>query len=1057
MTRSAIRSICVAALRCRYAIGCGVAALLCLAAWTLADDSPPRLPPAAKRQVEFAADIQPIFAKSCAKCHGADKQQAGLRLDRKADAFRGGDSGRVIEPGKSAESTLIHYVAGTDPDLLMPPKGQGERLTAEQIGLLRAWIDQGAKWSEATDAAATRVKSDHWSFQPVVRPSVPSVKNAVWVRNPVDNFVLAKLESLGIAPAPEADRATLIRRLSLDLRGLPPSTSEVDEFLSDTRSDAWQQLIDRFLASPHFGERWGRHWLDLARYADSDGYEKDTARPFAYKYRNWVIDAINNDLPFDQFTIEQLAGDLLPEATLEQKIATGFHRNTLTNKEGGVDQEEFRVAANVNRVSTTGAAWLGLTIGCAQCHTHKYDPITQREFYQFYAFFNSTNEVNIPAPSAAEVAAYEQKRPAYDAEHAKLVAALQDYEKHELPARQLAWEQTISPNDVSWTILEPASIESAGGAKFRKLVDGSYLATGKNPAADTYTIRVETPLHGITAFRLEVLDDPSLPAKGPGRVAHGNFVLSEFQVTAAPLGPSGPSNPAAIALQNPTADFAQGDSSSNNKASYMVAYAIDGKRETGWAIGPRFGQRHVAVFETKDDIGSEAGTVLTFTLEQQYGQQHTIGRLRLSATTAPRPVQADGLPDELPIILAIAPEKRTAKQKATLSAYFKTVDPEYVKLAAAVAAHEKQAPVLTSTQAQTIAATDKPRDTHVLIRGDFLRPGDDVSPGTLAVLNELKPATDRPTRVDLARWIVDPANPLTGRVTMNYWWQHLFGRGLVPTVEDFGIRGEPPTHPELLDWLASELIARHWSRKEMIRLIANSATYRQSSHTPAELLEKDPRNNWLARQNRYRLEAEVVRDLYLAASGLLIPKVGGPSVRPPLPAGVAELGYAGSIKWPESKGDDKYRRGLYIFFQRTVPYPMLTTFDAPDSNNACMRRERSNTPLQALTLLNDPVFVECAQSLGRRSVRESSESSTERIRHMFRLCLARDPRADELSRLAALYGDLLILARADQKGASDLAGGSREEASRGEAVFETAAAVALARVILNLDEFVVRE
>lgn len=1033
----------------------GVAAFLAAVntpAWLQAieNDSPKSgataLPPAAVRTVDFVKDIQPLFSQYCYKCHGPDKQQGGLRLDLKKAALDGGDSGKVIETPKSADSMLVEYVAGVDPDRVMPPKG--DRLTAEQVGLLRAWIDQGANWPE--DAPGNLLKkSDHWSFQSIRRPSLPAVKNASWVKNPIDAFILAKLELEGIAPAPEADRTTLIRRLYLDLLGLIPSPGEIDEFVHDTHPQAYERLVERILTSPHFGERWGRHWLDLARYADSDGYEKDNPRPHAYRYRDWVIDAINRDLPFDQFTIEQLAGDLLPNATLEQRMATGFHRNTLTNTEGGADQEEFRVAATVDRVNTLGSVWLGMTVGCAQCHTHKYDPLTQREYYQLFAFLNSISEVNIPAPTPDEAEAVAKAKAVFDVEHAPLVAAVTKFEAEQLPTRQVAWEQTLTtmaPAD--WTVLDPVSVVSQQGATFTRQADGSWLASGTNPERDLYTVTVKTKLGGITGFRLEVLPDEQLPNKGPGRVAHGNFVLSEFNVESAGSEETDARKP--VVLKNAKADFEQG--ASGKGVDFPIAHVLDGKPNTGWAVANQYGVRHVAIFECEAAL-SAAEQILVFKFDQQHGQQHTIGKFRLSATTATPPLRLDGMPEAVIAALKTPAAERNEAQRTSVAAYYKTVDPELAKLQAAVTLHQQKAPADPGTKAQTVSDLPQPRATHLLIRGDFLRKGDPVSTGTPIVLHPFTGASATATRLDLARWIMDSANPVTPRVTVNLWWQYLFGRGLAATVEDFGIRGEMPSHPALLDWLATELMVQKWSRKAMVQLIVNSATYRQSSRNRPELHERDPKNIWLSHQNRFRLEAEVVRDLYLTASGLLNRRIGGPSVRPPLPPGVAELGYAGSVRWPESTGADKYRRGLYIFFQRTVPYPMLMSFDAPDSNNACVRRERSNTPLQALTLLNDPVFFECAQALGRRAMTEQTASSEERVKHLFRTCLGRIPSDAEASRLWQLHAELKGQIAAQAGAAEKLAGAKPLPGDE----LETATSVTLSRILLNLDEFVVRE
>jgi mono/diheme cytochrome c family protein len=1026
----------------------GVSLAAPFAARATDDPDAPKLPPAAESKVDFAKDIRPIFARSCYDCHGPKKHKGGLRLDRKAEALIGGDSGPILERGKSAESRLIEFVAGVDPDLIMPPKG--ERLSAQEIGLLRAWIDQGASWPDTADGEAAQAKpagQDHWAFRTPKRPTVPAVKDLAWVRNPIDAFVLARLEKEGVGPSPKAERTTLIRRLSLDLLGLPPTPAQVDQFVNDQAPGAYERLVDRTFASPHFGERWGRHWLDLARYADSDGYEKDSPRPHAWRYRNWVIDAFNRDLPFDQFTIQQLAGDLFPDATLEQKTATGFHRNTLTNREGGVDQEEFRVAAVVDRVNTTGTVWLGLTVACAQCHTHKYDPILHREYYGLFAFFNTGKEVDLPAPLPGEQEKYAVAKKAYDVEHAPLQEALEAYDKDDRPARQAEWETTVKLPSARWSVLEPAKMVSAGEATLKKQSDGSILASVIIPATDTYTIGVETDLTDITAFRVEALDDSSLPSRGPGRAKQGSFVLSEFRVKAEAKDHRDGGETRPIPLQNATADFTE--------EGHAAAAAIDGDPKTGWAISPQMGRRHVAVFETAEDVGYAGGTRLTFTLDQQHGAEHTLGRFRLSATTGPRPIRADGLPDDVVEILALAAEDRSEAQQKRLADYHRTIDPEWQKRNKVVAEHAKKAPAPPGSRVQALAENPDPPKTHIHIRGDFLRKGDEVQPHTLGVLHPLQPAGGTSNRLDLARWLVDPANPLTARVAVNRMWRHLFGRGIVVSADDFGTRGELPSHPELLDWLATEFIAQGWSQKAMIKEIVTSATYRQSSKHRPDLVDRDPNNVWLARQTRMRLEAELIRDVELAASGLLVPTIGGPSVHPPQPSGISDLTYAGSAKWVESKGSDRYRRGLYTWFQRTSPYPMLMTFDAPDSNVCCVRRERSNTPLQALTLLNDAVFFECAQALGRRAIEESCcDCLDERIRHAFRACLARDPSAEELTLLGRIYETLLGECKARPEDAAKLVGTAKPS---GAEPAEAAAWVALARTILNLDEFVTRE
>jgi hypothetical protein len=952
----------------------------------------------------------------------------------------------------------------------MPPPGEGEPLTDGEVSLLRAWIDQGARWPDDADPRAAP-RTDHWSFQPVRRPPLPDAATDPWVRQPIDAFVLAELRRQGIEPSPEADKATLLRRVWLDLVGLPPPPQEVESYLRDASPDGYERVVERLLASPHYGERFGRHWLDLARYADSDGYEKDLPRPHAWRYRQWVIQAINDDLPFDQFTIEQLAGDLLPGATLEQRVATGFHRNTLINREGGIDPEEDRVKRTVDRTNTTGAVWLGLTVGCAQCHSHKYDPISQREYFGLYAFFNNLDEIDIPAPVTLEgEAQYQAALAQFQRRQAKLQADIDAYIRDQLPAQQAVWEEafTKSPKG-TWQVLTPLSATSSAGATLAILDDGSVLASGTNPDTDTYTLVVETDLRAITALRLEALPDPSLGASGPGRTPHGNFVLSELRVAAEPKLPargdgtnaapkeSAPERPA-VALRNASASFAQGQ----DGKEFPPEAVIDGKLEkTGWAVAPQFGRRHEAVFETAADLGFEAGTRLVITLQQQFGQQHTLGRFRLAVTTDPRPVRAGGLPDEVRAALATAAPQRTDQQREAITAYYKTIDAGLQKLTAKIAAHQAKQPQRSdASQAQVLTEHSPARPTHLLIRGDFLRPGASVEPGVPEVLPPLPAGDGPPNRLALAQWLVSPDNPLTPRVTVNRAWQTFFGRGLVDTSHDFGTQGSLPSHADLLDWLASELISHGWRLKELHRQIVLSAAYRQTSAARPELLDRDPYNRLLARQNRLRVEAEVVRDLALAASGLLEPRIGGPSVRPPQPGDIASLGYAGSVKWVESTGADRFRRGLYTFFQRTVPYPMFMDFDAPDSNLACTRRERSNTPLAALTLQNDPVFVECAQALARRLIRDVPGHNNPncdrqgRAKYAFLVTLSRVPSPEEQNVIADLHQQAEDYFEKHPQEAKLLTG----SLPRPEAVSDAnlAAWTVVARTMLNLDELITR-
>jgi hypothetical protein len=823
---------------------------------------------AADGPIDFVDHVLPILQKHCFSCHGEEKAESGLRLDQKKQALAGGDSGPVIIPGNSAESRLIHLVSGQDGEL-MPPADKGERLAAKDVALLKTWIDAGAPWPD--QPLAELLAARHWSLQPVRPSPPPTVSGRHVARQPIDAFVLARLAQEKIEPSPPAHRATLIRRLYLDLLGLPPTPNEVDAFVADPAPDAVEQLVDRLLASPHYGERWGRHWLDQARYADSDGYEKDRPRPFAYRYRDWVISALNADMPFDQFTIEQLAGDLLPNATIEQRIATGLHRNTLHNTEGGIDPEEDRVKKTVDRTNTLGAVWLGLTLGCAQCHSHKYDPISQREYFSLYAIFNSIQEHDLEAPTPAEVARLAADRAQHSSKAQELKAALTDYEANHYPAALDAWEKAL--------------------------------------------------------------------------------------------------------------------------------------REQG---------------------------------------------------------PPEGTPPKIVATVRKPQAERTPAEQAALVNHHRLLDPQWTKLNKALSDHQAKAPKLPPERmAQTVIDLPKPRETRIHQRGDFLSPGEVVPTATPSLLPALPHSNRHLTRLDLARWVMADDHPLTARVAVNRVWQQYFGRGIVATSDDFGRQGDRPTHPELLDWLAHDFRTRGWSFKQLHRRIVTSATYQQSSAGREDLRQVDPDNELLARQTRRRVEAEILRDLALAASGLLCAKVGGPSVRPPQPADYSSLTYANSAKWVESKGEDRYRRGLYIFFQRTSPYPLLATFDAPDATECAVKRQTSNTAIQSLTLWNDIVFFEAAQALARRIVRESpaaaSPEQTTRARatHALRLCVGRQPSQAEVDDVVALFVDQQQLASIHSAAAQTVAGAAPLPA--GTTVAELSAWVNVARTLMNLDEFITRE
>ncbi|MCC6586814.1 MAG: PSD1 domain-containing protein [Bryobacterales bacterium] len=759
-------------------------------------------------EVDFVRDVQPILRKRCLACHGAVRPQSGLRLDTREHALEGGYSGAVLKPGDSANSKLYRVVAGKD-TLTMPPGGG--KLPQAEVDTFRSWIDEGARWPAMPNAAPAFAATKLWSFQPLHKPALPDS-----TVHPVDAFVLTKLHKQRIQPSPEAPRHTLLRRLYLDLTGLPPTPADL------VRTEPYVTTVDRLLASPHFGEKWARMWLDLARYADSDGYEQDQVRPHAWRYRQWVIDAFNRNMPFDQFTVEQVAGDLLPNATIAQLTAAGFHRNTLTSREGGIDVEQLRTEQVTDRAITTGSVWLGLTFECTRCHDHKYDPITQRDFYRFYAFFNSIDEINLTDPLPGERGRFEKTWPEYKRQYDEIAA------KARVAELQPKWEAEVMQ----------AMQDPAARLEWTQVLD--YVAVYQDRGHDM----LRTP-----------------PAQRTFRQSHD--LTRVFLKYPGPL------------------------------ASWPEVKGV------------RFGEG----FQKLEDL-----------------------------------------------------------------------DASYPGLSEIPSVRERSAP----------------RESHIFLRGDFRNPGIAVTPGTP---ESLPPLESPPTRLALAKWLVSPTNPLTARVTVNRFWQELFGRGLVTTPEDFGTRGDAPTHPELLDYLAATFRDSGWDMKGLIRLIVTSQTYKQSSRTRTDI--DDPDNRLLARQNRFRLPAELVRDAALSASGLLNPTVGGPSFRPPIPAGALKVAYR--VKWQESQGPDRYRRGLYTFLQRSLPHPQLMNFDAPSSLVSCSRRTRSVTPLQALNLLNAPEFTEAAAALAKRVETNRSGGFDEQARYAFELCLSRTPSPEEIVLLRNYY------------------------------------------------------
>lgn len=1002
---------------------------------------------------DFERDIQPIFARSCYECHGPEKQKGKLRLDQRASAMSAGE-GKIIVPTKAAQSELYRRItlpAGHED--IMP--NRGEPLSKAQTELVRDWINQGAIWPE--NLTATK----HWSYVPPVRSKLPVTKNRSWAKNDIDKFILTRLEREKLQPSPEADRSRLLRRVYLDLIGLPPSPQELNAFLADKSPDAYDKVVNRLLASPQYGERWARPWLDLARYADSSGYQRDNLWEI-WPYRDWVIKALNADMPFDQFTIEQIAGDLLPNATLDQKIATGFNRCTPINVEAGSDQEESRVNQIFDRVNTLGTVWLGSTIECSQCHNHKYDPFTQKEYYQLFAFFNNTpkeSEYSNPNTTIAldfagpylelPDASIEKRRAVIEEKIQQLDQQMADLSTQVLEG-QGAWEKEISSklsNMMQTHVLEVAKFEAESGSAFKILDDKSVLVLNDDndavPERDTYNVTVHTKLTDITGFKIEVLTDPALPGSGPGRgdAARPNAILSELLIIAA--GP-GTQKGQQFKLQKARASFEQ--------RKFGVAKAIDADRKTGWGIGPQFFKDHWAIFETASLIGSNDGMTLTFKLVQNYGGGKLIGRLRISALTGAS--MAEDVPADIVTILGQPPEKRTDPQKQRLSKFYLSRRPEMETIKNSQVKLRREMKGIQSPKTLAMQEMKEARMTSTFVRGNFLEKGDSVQADVPAILPRL-PEGPR-NRLVLAQWLVSTNNPLTARVTVNRWWTEFFGHGLVTTPEDFGIKGDVPTHPELLDWLAVEFMQSGWSMKHIHRLIVTSATYRQSSAMSAKLAEIDDQNKLYARGPRFRMDAEMIRDNALAVAGLLSLKMSGPPVYPYQPPGIWENKVGGvAVSYNVSEGDDRYRRGIYTVIKRTSPYPSFINFDAPNRNNCTVRRPRSNTALQALTLLNDPVYVDAAQALVRRVLKEKPAASVEeRIRLAFELCLSRAPKDVEMKMLTRLYSEQLDASRKEVARAEKLF----QQSSKPEGVnaAEFSAWFSIASALMNLDESITK-
>lgn len=932
---------------------------------------------------DFNREVRPLLSGRCFKCHGPDAEtrEAGLRLDQAEGSRAALDSGeRAIVPGQPQASALIERITTTDPNLRMPPPSEGDALTPAEIELLQQWIAEGAGYAE------------HWAFVPPQRPPLPAVSNPDWCRNGIDHFVLQRLDVEKLQPTAQADRETLIRRLSLDLIGLPPSAEEVRAFVQSSDPQAYEQLVDRLLASPAFGEHWARPWLDLARYADSAGYADDPPRTI-WRYRDWVIDAINADMPQDQFAVEQLAGDLLPEPTETQLTATAFHRNTMTNSEGGTDDEEFRVAAVVDRVNTTLQVWMGLTMACAQCHTHKYDPITQEEYFRVYAIFNQSadNDRRDEAP-------------------------LLETWTPELLARKETLQQQLTAAQALLTELQ--QVEAAS-------LDKLEIPAGPLPVR---FVRIDLPgkKEFLSLAEVQVFaGDQELAQGKPAR-----------QSSTAYDGPAG------LAVDgNTDGDFFAAKSTTHTEQQQSPWWEVDLQQPASIS--------QLVIWNRSDSpgVGKRLDGFRVVLLDAERRPLWVKTGLPAPAKDSSIPVPASGA--------EISREDRLA-----MLAYLGQNSPVVEEQKAKVAALEKS---LASIQPVTVPImrelpVAQRRKTHIQLRGNFLDLGPEVQPGFPAAFHPGE--SSEPTRLDFAKWVIDPANPLTARVLANRDWESLFGVGLVETSEDFGLQGDLPSHPQLLDWLAVEYQRLGWSRKAFLKQLVMSATYQQSSDVTAELVARDPKNRLLARGARFRLSAEMIRDQALSIAGLLSEKQGGPSVNPPRPVLGLRAAFGGSTDWETSPGEDKYRRGLYTTWRRSIPYPSMDTFDAPSREVCTVRRIRTNTPLQALVTLNDPVYIEAAQGLAGRMLREGGNSDSERLAYGFLLCTAREPDAEERAVLAHLYDSARQRFSTDPAAAKALLPLRLEEgesaATEPSRQADLAAWTVVANVLLNLDETLTR-
>jgi len=1065
----------------------------------------PQKLPTAIAEYDFDKDVRALMELSCVHCHNAEKDKGGLQLQTRELLLKGGDEYKAVVEGKSGDSAMVHFAARLVEELEMPPKGKGDALTPEQIGKLRGWIDAGAPWPEGVILQPKQkievakhdkipptqdpLKLKHWAFQKPVKPVVADMgaqiaelkksdptreaefsKLESWAKNEIDHFVLAKLLKENLVPSPETNLNTLCRRLYLDLVGLPPKPEEVEAFLQSAdkdRNEAVKELTDRLLATPQYGERWARQWLDAARYADSDGYEKDKPR-FAHFYRDWVIQAYNRDLPYNEFVIEQLAGDQLPNPTQDQIVATGFLRNSLLNEEGGVDPEQFRMEAMFDRMDCLGKAVLGLTIQCAQCHDHKYDPITQEEYFKIFAFLNNDNE--------AQPIVYTNEEQMKRGDLFRQIGELEMGIKHtaaDWEQRMNVWEDGVTAlKEEEWKpLVLDYDMDSATGEKFLLQKDGSYLAQGYQPPRRGLIIFSKLPAMTVGAVRIEFLNDANLPANGPGRSLVGTFAITSF--TSELRLPGKENEPfkftSAVADINPAPDTPL-RAQFNESGKRMIgppAYTLDGKDETAWSndIGPMRRNRECEiVFVAEKPVETPADTQIVLKVGMLHGGPHndaldgnSMGRFRISVASKANP-ELSQIPRPVRTVLAIPRDQRSEAQQRVVFNYWRTQVPEYKEQNDKIEALWKEFP--EGTTQMVLASREGGRTTRLFKRGDWLKPDYEVAAGTPKVLHPL-PKDAELNRLTLARWLVDDNSSTAARAAVNRVWQSYFGTGLLISSEDFGTQSETPSHPELLDWLAVDFMENGWSMKHLHRLITSSATYQQSSRVSQEMQVKDPYNRLIARGARFRVEAETIRDSQLAASGLLNLTMGGRSLMPPAPAYLFKkpISYS-DFNWVDETGENRYRRAVYTYRRRTTAYPFLQAFDAPDANSSCVRRIRSNTPLQALTTLNELISMEASQALARRMLESGVKTDAERIAVGFSRVLGRKPSESETKELLALLERQTARIRDGLLDSWILATGKGEKPQslpEGTTPTQLAGYTVLARVMLNLDEAMSKE